>query len=117
VVNPSYLFAALWVLGALVWARRRLALRELWPLWLIVPYTLLMALAFYGSPRTRAPIEPVLAVAAAVGIVEWHRRHGRRSTALAVGGTAACVAAVALLAEPLKAAAIAVLRGVGVWRS
>ena len=135
VVNPTYLFVLLWAVALMSAGvrgggngrdagdlprgrggspRSRLRLAELWPLWLPVAYTLLMGLAFYTSPRTRAPIEPLLAVAAAAGLVKWLRTHGRRTAAIAIGDSAA---AVALLAEPLKAAALAALRAAGIWRS
>jgi len=116
VVNPSYLFVLVWTALALGLARGRLGLVEHWPLWLPIFYSVAMALVFYGSPRIRAPVEPLLAAAAAVGLVEWARTRGRRSAALAVGGSVAGVAAVALLAAPLKALALAALRGAGIWR-
>jgi hypothetical protein len=115
-VNPTYLFVLLWAAFALVLARRRLGLVEHWPLWLPILYSVAMALVFYGSPRIRAPVEPLLAVAAAVGLVEWARGRGRRAATLAVGGSVAGVAAVAVLAAPLKALVLAALRGAWIWR-
>jgi hypothetical protein len=117
VVNPTYLFVLLWAACALVRARDRLGLAEHWPIWLPILYSVAMALVFYGSPRMRVPIEPLLAIAAAVGLVEWTRSRGGRAAAVAIGGSIAGVAAVALLAAPLKALALAALRGAGIWRS
>ena len=98
-------------------ARDRLGLAEHWPIWLPVAYTLALCLVFYGSPRLRAPLEPLLAIAAAVGLVEWYRSRAPRAAALAIAGSVAAVAAVAVLGAPLKALALAALRSAGIWRN
>ena len=114
-VNPTYAVAAVWaalfvtVLGA---GRRR----SVWPLWLPVAYLTGMAFLFYGSPRFRVPIEPLLAALAAGAIVELARRRGRRSAASAVAASAAGAVTLAVLAGPLKASALSVLRWTGMWR-
>ena len=117
VVNPTYLFILIWVGVAVGIARDRLRTRELWLLWLPVVYALAMALVFYGSPRMRAPVEPLLAVVAAAGLVEYARTRGGPAAVWAAGAAAAAIAALALLAEPLKALGLAALRGAGIWRS
>jgi len=51
-----------------------------WPLLAPVWVVLVSAVAFYGTPRFRAPAEPVVVVLAAIGIC-WLL--GRRRTSLA----------------------------------
>ncbi len=116
-VNPTYLFVLLWALIGFLVAREGLRLSEHWPLWLPVVYTLAMALVFYGSPRMRAPVEPLLTLAAAGGLVAWHQTRGARAAIFALTVSAAAVAAVSILVAPLKGLALGVLRGVGIWRS
>ena len=63
-VNPTYVVVAVWAglfLTALGAGRRGRA----WPLWLPLAYLAGMALVFYGSPRLRAPVDPLLATLAA----------------------------------------------------
>jgi hypothetical protein len=114
-VNPGYLLAALWAAAFLLrlGAGRRAAA---WPLWLPLVYVGLAALVFYGSPRLRAPTDPLLAALAAGAIVELARRRGRRSATTAVVASGAGALAVAALAVPLKALVLGGLRGIGLWR-
>ena len=114
-VNPTYVVVAFWAglfLTALGAGRRRRA----WPLWLPLVYLAGMALVFYGSPRLRAPVDPLLATLAAGAMVELARRRGRRTAASAVAASAAGAVALAALAGPLKALALSALRRAGMWR-
>jgi 4-amino-4-deoxy-L-arabinose transferase-like glycosyltransferase len=117
IVNPTYLFVLLWACVALGVTRDRLRPTERWPIWLPLLYAFGMALVFYGSPRMRVPIEPLLAVVAAVGLVEWYRIRGRWSALRVFTGSAVAVAAVAVLAQPLKTLARTTLEGMGIWGS
>ena len=86
-----------------------------WPVWLPVAYFVVVALVFYGSPRFRMPLGPLLAVVAAAGLVAAARRWGDRAVAAAAGSTALLLAGVAVAAEPLKDGVRALLRAVGLW--
>ena len=115
VVNPTYVVVAVWAglfLAALGAGRRRSA----WPLWLPVAYLTGMALVFYGSPRLRVPVDPLLATLAAGAIVEVARRRGSQTAAKAVAASAAGAVTLAVLAGPLKATALSALRWAGIWR-
>jgi hypothetical protein len=114
-VNPTYLLCALWAAAFLLGlgSGRRAAA---WPLWLPLAYVAVTALVFYGSPRLRAPVDPLLAALAAGAIVELARRRGRGAATTALVATGAGALAVAALAGPLKALALGALRGVGIWR-
>lgn len=90
-------------------------LRRLWPMWLPVVFFTAMALVFYGSPRFRMPVEPLLAVGAAVGLVDVSRRWGRPRASVAAGVTAVLLLGVMLLDDPLKAALRSLLVSVGLW--
>lgn len=80
-------------------------LRAAWPLWLPVAYLFAMALVFYGSPRFRLPIEPLLAVGAAAALARLARARGRGPAVRWAVVTAACALALTVAAGPLKAAA------------
>ena len=114
-VNPTYLVVLGWAVAFLValGAGRR---RAAWPIWLPLAYLAGMALVFYGSPRLRAPLDPLLAALAGGAVVELARRRSRRTATLAI--VASCAGAVALvwLAGPLKVIALGALRRVGLWR-
>ena len=77
----------------------------------MVAYLFAMAIAFYGSPRLRIPIEPILAIYAGVF---FHRRMlavGRRRFGLEAGAVVLGVAVLAVFLEPLKALARAWMAG------
>jgi 4-amino-4-deoxy-L-arabinose transferase-like glycosyltransferase len=114
-VNPTYLLCAAWA-GAFLLVLGGGRRAEAWPLWLPLAYVLLAAIVFYGSPRLRAPVDPLLAALAAGGIVELARRRGAGRARAAVLATGVGALAVAALAAPLKAVALGALRGVGLWR-
>jgi len=72
--NPTYFLIALF---ALVGVRAAWRADRRWLTLLVLPlvYLIVMALPFYGSPRFRLPVEPLLAPIAAVGVMElWRRR-------------------------------------------
>ncbi len=109
-LEPIYLLTLLWagVLVALV-VRGRVgtALLRWWPAWLPLLYMFAMALVFYGSPRFRLPVDPLLAVLAGGGVVAVARRAGRRTALRALALSAAAVA----LLVPLTGVARAAARG------
>ena len=77
----------------------------------MVAYFFAMAIAFYGSPRLRIPIEPILAIYAGVF---FHRRIlavGRRRFGLEAGAVVLGVVVLAVFLEPLKALARAWVAG------
>lgn len=120
--NPGWAFVALWTLIALY-------LRFLsrapdrsgsptfpgWPVWLPALYLVWIALVFYGSPRLRLPVEPLLAVVAAYGIVSLARSRGGRRAWTAVLGTVAVLLCIAAAVDPLKAALRSFLVDRGLW--
>lgn len=114
-VNPTYVVVAAWAALCFVgWGSARR--REAWPLWLPVAYLLGMSLVFYGSPRMRAPIDPLLAALAAAAVVELARRRGVRAAAGALAASAGIAVGLAALAGPLKELALGPLRRAGLWR-
>lgn len=114
-VNPTYLLAAGWA-GAFLLVLGRGRRWDAWPLWLPLLYLAGVALVFYGSPRLRAPMDPLLAALGAAAVVELGRRKGRARAAAAFGAAAGLVLGLTAFAVPLKASGLAVLRGAGVWR-
>jgi 4-amino-4-deoxy-L-arabinose transferase-like glycosyltransferase len=116
VVNPVYLAAVGWAITFFVLAglgRRAVA----WPLWLPLAYVAVVALVFYGSPRMRAPVDPLIEACAAAAIVETARRRGTRFAWTAVAATVSAVAVITVGAAPLKALALGGLRRAGLWRT
>jgi len=96
-IDPIYLV----LLGAGAWsawgARRRDAMRACTVVLLYIPAT---ALVFYGSPRFRYPVEPVLIALASAGLVRLgERANGRRALAV----LAVIVALVAAVPRPTAA--------------
>ena len=63
----SFLLLLPFAIGGFVWLRRRRV--RVWPLLAPVWVVLVSAVAFYGTPRFRAPAEPVVVALAAVGAV------------------------------------------------
>ena len=104
--NPTYAFILLWAAAGAFWALRdagRRGLRLSWPLWLPVAYMFAMALVFYGSPRFRMPVEPLLAVGAAAGLTRLAGKAGRRRAVAWALGSAALMVVCAWAAGPAKA--------------
>ncbi len=118
-LNPTYLFILLWAAVLPFVARGRgsigqedvpgpqgrtvrTAIVESWPIWLPVLYFQLIALVFYGSPRFRGPVDPLLAIGAASALVVTSRRFGRHTAVAAATATALTVVALAVAADPLK---------------
>jgi 4-amino-4-deoxy-L-arabinose transferase-like glycosyltransferase len=77
---------------------------DAWPLWLPVAYFFALALVFYGSPRFRLPVEPLLAVSAAAGLARLARTRGRATAVRWAVVSAAALLLVTVAAGPLKAA-------------
>jgi 4-amino-4-deoxy-L-arabinose transferase-like glycosyltransferase len=61
----SFLLLVPFAIGGFVWLRRRRV--RVWPLLAPVWVVLVSAALFYGTPRFRAPAEPIIVVLAAVG--------------------------------------------------
>jgi hypothetical protein len=61
-----------------------------------------MAILFHGSPRYRLPVEPLMALFAAMGFVTLDRRVGRRNSVALTGGTMVLLLVVCAFAEPLR---------------
>jgi hypothetical protein len=47
--------------------------RQNWPALTVIAYVFLATLPFWGSPRFRFPVDPIIIIAAAVGFVEFAR--------------------------------------------
>jgi 4-amino-4-deoxy-L-arabinose transferase-like glycosyltransferase len=100
--NPPYAFIAIWSLFYLALRWPRETSLPTWPAWLPILYFFGMALLFQGSPRYRLPVEPLLALFAAAGLVTLDRRVGRRTSVALAGGTMIFFLLVCAFAEPLK---------------
>jgi hypothetical protein len=103
--NPTYAFTALWLLIGIAYAlgkRHGRGVAATWPVWLPVLYFQLIALVFYGSPRFRMPLEPLLALGAAWALVETARRRGRRFTVGAAVTSGVLLLAATAAAAPLR---------------
>jgi hypothetical protein len=61
-----------------------------------------MALLFYGSPRLRLPVEPLLALFAAAGLATLDQWVGRWRAVTLASGTMVFFLLVAVFAEPLR---------------
>ncbi|WP_052888143.1 ArnT family glycosyltransferase [Thermogemmatispora carboxidivorans] len=70
---PLLVFALALLGVGTIWGRWRLWL----PVLLAVAFTIGQSLVFYGSPRMRAPIEPLLIVLASAAIARWAERWSR----------------------------------------
>ncbi len=119
VLNPSYVFVLFWGVVAAVLATRRAGtakrLASLWPVWLPAFFLFGMALVFYGSPRMRLPVEPLLALPAAWALTRLAARVGPgRCVAFALVTFVPLLAGFAL-GDPVKAGARAVMRALGLW--
>jgi hypothetical protein len=99
--NPTYAFIALWALMYLASRFRRESVLTA-AVWLPILYLFGMALIFYGSPRFRLPVEPLLAVFAAAQLVALDRRVGRRTSVALVAATVSCLLVVSIVAGPTK---------------
>lgn len=111
--NPTYAFELIWSV-VLVWLllRRHDAgarLRDAWPLWLPIAYFFALAMVFYGSPRFRLPIEPLLTLGAAAGLARLARVRGLGSAVRWAISTALIVLLLTAGAHPLRAAVRRVL--------
>ncbi len=107
--NPTYAFELIWSV-LLVWllfrehdARTRV--RDAWPLWLPVAYLFVLALLFYGSPRLRLPIEPLLTLGAAAGLARLGRVRGVGAAMRWALATVMTVLLFMVAAGPVKEAA------------
>lgn len=94
-LDVTYVFILPFLALGVVAAWRHGGLRASAPVWLLVLYTVAITIAFLGSPRYRAPIQPYLHVVAALGLVLWIER--RPSAPRWLVGWSACVVALALL--------------------
>ena len=91
-----------------------------WRLWLLATppaFLLVLSLVLYGSPRLRLPIEPILMVLAAGGLVDmWWKAEERRtafismSVVTVVGGFT-----IYVFSDEFKIVSAAILRGMGLW--
>ena len=88
---------------ALAGPGRGAALRNTWPLWLPVAYMFALALVFYGSPRFRLPVEPLIALGAAAGLLRLRTRVGPDRTWAMALISVVVVAVLAAAAGPAKA--------------
>ena len=90
---------------------------SLWELFSPVLYTLGMALVFYGSPRFRLPIHPLLILFSAVGFAMLWQRSERRKSLFLLG--IACFlfgnGMMALYSDQARVAFRTALRWVGLW--
>jgi 4-amino-4-deoxy-L-arabinose transferase-like glycosyltransferase len=100
--NPTYAFMAVWSLSYVALRRRRGSSPPTWPAWLPILYFFGMALLFFGTPRYRLPVEPLLALFAAAGLVTLDQRVGRRTSLALAGGTLVSFLLVCAFTEPLK---------------
>ena len=121
VFNPTYAFIALWAcVGAVLLSRRPGRsgdfMRRGWAVWLPVVYFVFIALIFYGSPRFRIPVEPLLAILAAVGICGTARIAGRDRAGPVIVGVALTVVGLGLAWHPMSAALKSALASAGAIR-
>ena len=100
--NPAYAFIAIWSLFYVALRLPRENSPPTWPAWLPILYFFGMALLFHGSPRYRLPVEPLLALFAAMGLATLDQRVGRRISSVLVGGTMVFLLLVCAFSEPLK---------------
>lgn len=84
-------------------------LRRAWPLWLPVAYFLVIALGFYGSPRFRHPVDPLIALAAGAALAAAVERWGRVRAVTVAAASAAFLLTAALALEPAKRVARGIL--------
>jgi hypothetical protein len=111
--NPTYAFIALWAFSYLVFVSPRDSFRATGAVWLPVLYLFVMALVFQGHPRYRLPAEPLLAVFAAAQLAALDWRVRWRTSAAAVGGTAAALFCVCVFAGPIRHFAKSLIVGAG----
>ena len=100
--NPTYAFIAIW---SLFYVAVRLPPENsppAWPAWLPILYFFGMALLFHGSPRYRLPVEPLMTLFAATGLVTLDRRVGRGTSIALAGGTMVVLLVICAFAEPLR---------------
>jgi 4-amino-4-deoxy-L-arabinose transferase-like glycosyltransferase len=100
--NSTYALIAIWslVYVAVRWPSENSL--PTWPAWLPILYFFGMAILFHGSPRYRLPVEPLMALFAAMGFVTLDRRVGRRNSVALTGGTMVLLLVVCAFAEPLR---------------
>jgi 4-amino-4-deoxy-L-arabinose transferase-like glycosyltransferase len=72
VFNISYFFILPFSIFGMVQAR--VYFSKNWPVYLLIFYTLMMTLAFYGSPRFRIPVEPFLIMFAGFNLDRGYQR-------------------------------------------
>jgi len=111
--NPTYTFELIWsvILVWLLWRAHdaRARVRDAWPLWLPIAYLFVLAMVFYGSPRFRLPVEPLLTLGAAAGLARLGRMRGVGAAVRWALSTAVLVLLLTAAAGPLRAAARSVL--------
>jgi 4-amino-4-deoxy-L-arabinose transferase-like glycosyltransferase len=103
VFNPTYAFIGFW---AFVYGVRRVRQRPQLlataPAWLPIVYFVAVALVFYGSPRFRLPMEPLLAMFAAAELILLSERLGARRAVAVVTATVCCSGILFFAVVPLK---------------
>jgi 4-amino-4-deoxy-L-arabinose transferase-like glycosyltransferase len=113
IFNATYAFIAVWGAVYLAIGGRRCDVGVIAAVWLPVLYLFGMALVFYGCPRFRLPVEPLLAVVAGAGLAAARQRLGGPVSARLVGGTMVALLVVGAIAGPVKQLAKAVIQGQG----
>lgn len=78
-------------------------LRFAWVVWMPIVYFLAVAIVFYGSPRLRMPVEPLLAVLAAVGLSRVVEAVGLRRGMLTAGCAALLIVGIGGMWESVEA--------------
>jgi hypothetical protein len=80
-------------------------------------FLLALSLVFYGSPRLRLPVEPILAVLAGGGLVDMWWKAEERRIAFMVVSVAALVGAftIYMFSAEVKLMSATILRDIGLW--
>jgi len=109
--NPTYVLILVLAVGWLLTAPGVRRGDRVLAVWGPVAYFLVMALLFYGSPRFRLPVEPLLALPAGAFLDRRIAEGGVRRALLEVGGLAVALALATLGAGWARAVVGGWLRG------
>ena len=125
--NGSYAFMLFWLLAlpasAILGPRRDRprvegsdsAAWRMWPVWALCGAWVAIAAVFYGSPRFRFPVEPILAIGAAFGLTAVLRGFGPERAASLAAVAAGGVGATVVMWNPVGTVIKSALAAVGVW--
>lgn len=88
---------------------------RLWPAWAFGATWLVVAVVFYGSPRLRFPVEPMLSIGAAFAMAGWVRKKGMRTAGTVAAAVAGATVVALVFWDPVGTVIKSALVAVGVW--